>query len=63
MEEEEGGEDGGAVTKKTEPTHWTQLDPKTMKVELKIDLQIRFQTGDQVIFQSDSILCGGYCTF
>jgi hypothetical protein len=31
-ETEEGGDEGGAVTKKSEPTHWKQLDPKTMKV-------------------------------
>jgi hypothetical protein len=33
-EQEEGGDDEGGVVKKTEPTHWKQLDPKSMKVSL-----------------------------
>jgi hypothetical protein len=32
-ETEDGGDEGGVITKKGEPTHWKQLDPKSMKVD------------------------------
>ena len=48
-ESEDGGEEGGVVTKK-EPTHWKQLDPKTMKVGIRISSEC-FMLAKSVLVQ------------